>query len=868
MKSFRYIILLLTLGFCLFFSSETFAQEEKGYEKQTTKTKKTEQDTSKIKKPPSILDKTEKSKKIEGLFTVYQDTISGSLQMIVTEDQLSKEFIYQSFSMGGPPALFLNQNMLRETWVFRVEKVFNKLHFTKVNTNFYFDPSTAISKAANADVSESRFFSTKIVAKDSTGMMLIAVDDLFLGAVLDPIKPNYPPALAPKLFNIGKINKAKSNYTKIRSFPNNTDFVVSLTYDNPTPKLYGGDDITDSRYVEVKMQHSFLEMPDNDYEPRYDDPRVGYFYNEATDMSTVEYPNFKDKINRWHLKKKNPNATLSEPVKPITWWVENTTPKEYRQIILEAGRKWNEAFEKAGFKNAVVMKMMPDDAEWDPADIRYNVIRWVSSDLGFAIGPSFVNPRTGEILGADITIDFGMLRFTINEEALSEVAYGPHYFGEAQELAAPLNHYHKYCTIAHGKKMQYNFAKSMLDVFDTDEVELEKLSEQFMTELILHEMGHTMGLAHNMKASNMLSFDELHDTEITHKLGTSGSVMDYTQVNIHSDRAKQGDYYSIKTGPYDWWAIEYGYKTFESKEAEKAGLKEILSLSTDPKLTFGNDADIARIGRGVDPRVQVWDQSSNMVDYAKDRLEFVNQSMKKMQTIYVKEGKSYGDFRNKFYMMQSQRNNMVNSLSRYIGGIYVDRSFPEQRSETKPFTPVPYEKQKSVMILLSTYIFSPNAFDQDQQLFAYLQMQRRGWNFGSGTEDPKVQNYAIGIQSSALRFIMHPVTMARMNNTSLYGNTYAVSEMIEDVIGACFKQDMKQNVNLYRRNLQDAVVKTLISINDNKNNQYDPTSVSNAQYALIKLHKSLKKAAKTGDTNTKAHRTAMVSSIHKALDMD
>ena len=119
-------------------------------------------------------------------------------------------------------------------------------------------------------------------------------------------------------------------------------------------------------------------------------------------------------------------------------------------------------------------------------------------------------------------------------------------------------------------------------------------------------------------------------------------------------------------------------------------------------------------------------------------------------------------------------------------------------------------------IILSTYIFSPNAFDQDQQLFAYLQMQRRGWNFGGRTEDPKVQNYAIGVQSSALRFMMHPVTMARMNNTSLYGNTYDVSEMIEDVIGACFNQDMKGNVNLYRRNLQDAVVKTLININDNK----------------------------------------------------
>jgi hypothetical protein len=124
-------------------------------------------------------------------------------------------------------------------------------------------------------------------------------------------------------------------------------------------------------------------------------------------MTATNATPYYDVINRWNLVKKEPNAALSEPVEPIVWWVENTTPVELRQTILDAGNKWNLAFEKAGFKNAVVMKMMPDTATWDPADIRYNVIRWVSSDLGYAIGPSFVNPRTGQILGSDITIDYG-----------------------------------------------------------------------------------------------------------------------------------------------------------------------------------------------------------------------------------------------------------------------------------------------------------------------------------------------------------------------------------------------------------------------------------------------------------------------------
>ena len=148
-------------------------------------------------------------------------------------------------------------------------------------------------------------------------------------------------------------------------------------------------------------------MPENDFRSRRDDPRVGYFSQFINDQTSISNVPYKDIIHRWYLKKKDPNAAVSEPVEPIVYWIENTTPVEYRQIIMDAGLKWNEAFEKAGFKNAVKMKIMPDDANWDPADIRYNVIRWVSSASPTygAIGPSFVNPKTGQIIGADITIE-------------------------------------------------------------------------------------------------------------------------------------------------------------------------------------------------------------------------------------------------------------------------------------------------------------------------------------------------------------------------------------------------------------------------------------------------------------------------------
>src|SRR5439155_2866722 len=218
-----------------------------------------------------------------------------------------------------------------------------------------------------------------------------------------------PPGLPPgAVFSLGTLNTAKSKYYSIRSYPGNTNVIVDLAYDNPAPFNGGGKDITDARYVRVRMQHTFLEMPQNGYKPRRDDPRVGFFASEINDQTSLSPTPYRDVIHRWNLVKKDPGAALSEPVEPIVYWIENTTPVEYRQTIMEAGLKWNEAFEKAGFKNAIQMKIMPDDADWDPADIRYNVIRWVSSAQPTygAIGPSFVNPRTGQILGADITIEW------------------------------------------------------------------------------------------------------------------------------------------------------------------------------------------------------------------------------------------------------------------------------------------------------------------------------------------------------------------------------------------------------------------------------------------------------------------------------
>jgi hypothetical protein len=643
----------------------------------------------------------------------------------------------------------------------------------------------------------------------------------------------------------------------------------------------GGKDITDARYVRVKMQHSFLEVPKNDFRPRRDDPRVGYFGSEVDNLTSLSSTPYKDFISRWNLKKKDPSAALSEPVEPIVFWIENTTPQEYRPIIKEAGEKWNEAFEKAGFKNAVVMKEMSDTASWDPADIAYNVIRWVSSAYPSygAIGPSFYNPLTGQILGADITVEWRSGAGTVVTDDLfngGNAALKLPWENPIEAVSSTPDHVHGFdknhmasCALAQELSMQYQAGITAIEALDADVPEAKRaetvreMHKQFLYYLIMHEMGHTLGLNHNMKASQMLTPAQMNDVALTRKIGLQGSVMDYPAINVSSDRSKQGDYYTTKAGPYDLWAIEYGYTPFSESE-EEAGLNKILSRSTDPQLAFGNDADDMRSpGGGIDPRVNVNDQTNDMVAYGEDRFKLVNTMMPKLKARFSKTGQSYQELRQRYLQLNGQRASMAAAVSRFVGGVYVDRSFVGQKTTTAPFTPVPVAYQKKAMALLGKYVFAPNAFDADKSLFPYLQVQRRGFGFFGTNEDYKPQNTFMGIQLSTLAQILHPNTLSRINNSGLYGNTYSVASVMSDLANDIFAADLKTNVNLFRQNLQTEFVKATASIVSAPGG-YDNASKAAALSTLKKVKTQLGGAV-SADEQTKAHRTNLNFLIDKAL---
>lgn len=813
---------------------------------------------------------------LDGLFTVYRDTTDGSLQMALDTSQIGEEYIYFTHTVDGVLEAGTFRGNYRDNTVFKVRRHYDKIEFVELNTNFHFNEESALTRASDANVSPSVLHVESIVAEDdSSGRVLIEADDLFLTESLTQVKPSPSPGQPPGGFELGRQSQEKSKVQGVHNYPKNTDVVVDYVFEDQYPSNPGSDAVTDARNVTITLRHSLIEVPENDFEPRFSDPRIGFFTQQKDDLTSTSATPYHDLINRWHLKKKNPDAELSEPVEPITWWIENTTPERIRPIIRDAVLEWNTAFRAAGFRNAIEVKVQPDTASWDAGDIRYNVLRWTSSPnppfSGY--GPSFVNPRTGQILGADVMLEYAFLTNQVAQNKLFEEAGLP--LDASSQVPAELPPHA--CTLPGFLHMNTLFGQAALETEAADpspeqtgpsdlEGEMTQLMEEALHFLALHEVGHTLGLQHNMKSSQLHAADEVHDPSVTRDEGLVGSVMDYPAVNVAPPDVEQGQYYTTRPGPYDMWAMEYGY----TPDASEEELDDILSRSTDPDLAFGNDADDMRApGKAIDPEVMVGDMSSEALDYAEGRMDLVGDLMDDLLEKYEDPGQSYEELRNAFLSVTGQHAQMATVASRYVGGVYVDRALIGQDGATEPYRPVSLEKQQRALDLLDQHLFAPDAFNiVPEELYRHLQPQRRGFEFFAESEDPKVHARVLGIQESVLAHLLHPNVLERMTDSRLYGNEYTLADYMQDLTDTVFAADAQGNVNTFRQNLQISYVESLATVvGEEGDAQYDNVAQSAALQSLRQIESIIDR--KRGvNAETRAHTDHVLHLINTATSTD
>ena len=853
--------LIFTLVVIVFFTISNVQGQEINTKKK--KSKKGAKEVAEPKKEDKYGDLIKKCVKYDGLFTLYRDTVTGKTYLNIKEEQLNKEYVYFNHIENAPPRTGYFRGSFGGSKIIRFNKNFERMEILQENTDFFFDPENAISKSAKANINTPILASEKIeVISNDKKNFLVDGDAIFLSEKFQIVKFPSPPGSSSVL---GGLSASKTKVEKINNYEKNTELLVSYVFENSSPSMFA-DALTDPRNITITYQHSILEVPQNDYKPRKDDARVGYFSTQVTDMTSYEAAPYKDMIHRWNLVKKDPKALVSEPMEPITYWIENTTPVEMRPLIKEACERWNEAFEIAGFKNAVVCKIQPDTASWDAGDIRYNVIRWTSSaEPPFGgYGPSFVNPRTGEILGADIMLEW----VAISNRLKFDKAFETNGLLTDEKLDFMKNNHMRnpmFCMAGELSAMQGAFGHVLADAMSVGDAMKEEITKQMLYRLVLHEVGHTLGLTHNMRGSTMQSIAEIKNPQVVEKEGLCSSVMEYPAFNYQKNPKEQTLYCDVKVGPYDKWVIEYGYSAEAADDiTEQIRLRKITDRSVSPDLAYGNDADDMRSsGKGIDPDVNIYDLSNDPVAYAIERCELVNSILPTLKDKYTNTNESYEELLEAYMVVTGEYGNQIRVMTRQIGGVHYDRSFFGQATEKLPLNPVSEEKQRAAMTALKKYAFAPDAFKGNETLYNYLLAQRRGFSHFAESDDPKIHMRVGMMQSECLNQLMHPAVARRIIDSQLYGNTYTIDEFYIELTNSIFEADLKSQVNTFRQLLQIMYVKRLIENLDAKSMQ-PPAARSMTLSELKRIDQFIATAA-SPDALTKAHRDHIRQLIKDAL---
>ena len=699
------------------------------------------------------------------------------------------------------------------------------------------------------------------------------------------------------------------------------------------------------------------------YKPRKADERIGYFTTSHSD-----YGKYKDEeinvhyINRWNIQKRDKDLRLSPPKKKIRFYIEHTTPVRYRRWVRKGILNWNEAFEKVGIENAIEVVQQDSEAEdghmdKDPEDVRYNFVRWLNNNVSTAIGPSRVNPLTGEILDADIVLTDGWIRtfegqFSkmlpdiamdgMTPETLAWFAEHPNWdprvrmanpssrdfvrqqlayqFEQASKkagqsiadqtdgsdasnpfdgISARMSQGSATCMAADGRRFDVSLMRmAMLAYMDEDKAEdddedkddeddddededkeqmLDGMPESFigplLADLVCHEVGHTLGLRHNFKASSIHDIAEMNSEDFKGDRTIAGSVMDYIPTNFKVEHGEiQGDWAMIGVGPYDMWAIEYGY-TLNDK-----GLPKILSRVAEPELIFGTDEDTS----GPDPLARRYDFGKEPLDYATDQIAFAKKHRKILIDKIVKKGESWKEARKGYLMTLGLQTRSISMMANWVGGSYINRDRKGDPDGRPPVEVVETERQRAAIQFVIDNSFRDEAFGLTPELVNHFSIDHMNRSWRDESAWP-IHDRIMGIQATSLSLLLGPTTLRRIYDNELRlpadEDALTLKEVLDTITDSVWEEIKKEPegkfterepaISSLRRNLQSEHLQRLFDLGSARFGSAAMKPISNlAALKLSEIKEKLEKASKNEqyDAYTRAHLVDSLTRVTKWLE--
>lgn len=822
----NYISTCFLLAFTLWLvPMSSYAQKGKKNKKKDVKTEATKP-APKKKAPPKkgaprpykdVI--TKKAITQEGLMTTHK--VGDKYYFELPMDLLEKEIMVVSRISGYVKNLsFGGAGMKsRPQQVIRWQKVDDKILMRSVSFHSVADEKEPIYKSLRNNNFEPIIQSFPVAAykKDSSGKKLSVVIDInqfftsdiaLIGALSDGQR---------KRFVITGVDPKRSLISNTKSFPSNTEVRHVLTYrGKKLPDNY----LTQT--LSVEMNQSFILLPETLMQPRIYDERVGYFSLQQTNYSSDKQKAATQRfITKWRLEPKDMEAfkrgELVEPKKQIVYYIDPGTPEKWRPYLKQGVNDWQKAFEAAGFKNAIIAKDPPskeENPDWSPEDVRYSVIRYITTDIPNAQGPHVHDPRTGEILESDILWYHNVMNLLRNWYFIQTAAINP----EAQKV---------------------------------------QFKDEVMGELIrfvaAHEVGHTLGLPHNMGSSVAYPVDSLRSPTFTAIHGTAPSIMDYARFNYVAQPGDGVTNLGAKIGEYDVWSIMYGYKPIpnaSSPDAERPTLnKWIKEKAGKAEFRFG-----AQQWRVVDPSSQTEDLGDDAVKASTLGIANLKRILPKLIEWSAEDGKDYSDLRELYGQIFSQLNRYMGHVSSNIGGVYKYSKTYDEAGIV--YSHVPKSKQEMAMIFLNRELFQTPKWLIDPAVLDRI-------------EATGIVNRLLSMQKRTLNTLFDPSRLQRLAEaeaTEGSAMAYTLLDLFMETKASVWSEVASgSSIDTYRRNLQRAYLDKMAAIMKDTKNQSDAQAIARAM--LKRLQGEIKVSInKQGDNLSKFHLEDVLERINMILD--
>lgn len=833
-------------------------------------------------------------------FSLYHNKKTDDLRAVIPGALIGKQFLIASSISGGPAAT----GFQLDHFLAYFDRMDKNLVLMRVDPRYVRDSDKPIMDVVKRSYGSDYILQKVPIITMKGGDPVVDLDGLFKGD-FSGISG----------MGAGSINSDLSKWAKFKAFPQNVELSVDLA-------MMGRDG-----GKRMLVHYSLSDIPDSakGYQPRAADDRIGYFMTARMDW-TKDYKSdtlFDRYIERWRLEKRDSSLEFSAPKNPIVWYIEKTVPVQYRRWVKEGILEWNKAFEKCGILDAIEVVQQEDydprTKDLDPEDVRYNFFRWIVTGRGFAMGPSRAHPLTGQIFDADIVMDDAMARIYVNRYDLltgdesSWTPYDPYMqaffdahprykFKTPRELLLPNVTLNKdpnaeflanlqkrmqqrgrpVCECASGMAHQARFASLAMEAKGLGR-NSEDFIGQIIKEVVMHEVGHCLGLRHNFKASTWKSMDEILKSKDENEANV-GSVMDYNPALVAPRGQEQGSFVTRTIGPYDYWAIEYGYRNVGKPYKDEAEmLSKIGSRAAEAGLAYLTDEDTFG-SISPDPHSNRFDMGSDVMAYAKQQIELSESLLKDITKWAVEDGESYNKLRRAVVSVLSQKARATSFVARFPGGVDVNRTHKGDADAKAQMAPTDPKLQRQALQFVCDKVFAEDAYQFDPELLSHLAAGRFS-HWGSDEFDFfvefNVHDFVASAQNQCLFAMINPFTIGRIHDNQVKftgDDVYTLGEHMTALTDAIWSElddmdrkgtESKPVINSFRRNLQRQHLDELMNLVLSEPGGLVPADANAiARLSVADLSKKIGKRLDAGDLDiaSRAHLADVKTRIDKALE--